>query len=226
MRAADDQDVDLGDEVAQQVDLGRHLGAADDRGTGRSGLPSALGQRLELRLHRPAGEGRQPVREPLGRGVGAVGGREGVVDVDIAELRASASTKRRIVLFLARVEAGVLEEQDVAVLQRRRPLRRPPRRCSRPRRRPAARGRSASAGATGSQRIGFVRACPSGRPKWASRITLPPLSAISRIVGGDALDPGRVGDAAVLHRHVEVDAQKHAACRERRRRRGCGTACS
>jgi hypothetical protein len=26
----------------------------------------------------------------------------------------------------------------------------------------------------------------------------------------DALEPGRVGDAAVLHRHVEVDAQQHA----------------
>ena len=26
----------------------------------------------------------------------------------------------------------------------------------------------------------------------------------------DALEPGRVGDAAILHRHVEVDAQQHA----------------
>ena len=41
-------------------------------------------------------------------------------------------------------------------------------------------------------------------------MTLPPLSAISRMVGSDALDAGGVGDPAVLHRHVEVDAQQHA----------------
>jgi hypothetical protein len=28
--------------------------------------------------------------------------------------------------------------------------------------------------------------------------------------GQDALDAGRVGDAARLHRHIEIDAQKHA----------------
>ena len=39
---------------------------------------------------------------------------------------------------------------------------------------------------------------------------MPPLSAISVMVGAIALDARRIGDLAVLHRHVEVDAQQHA----------------
>ena len=30
------------------------------------------------------------------------------------------------------------------------------------------------------------------------------------MVGAIALEPGGVGDAAVFHRHVEIDAQQHA----------------
>ena len=51
---------------------------------------------------------------------------------------------------------------------------------------------------------------PFGRPKCDSRMTLPPLSAISVMVGAIALDARGVGDLAVLHRHVEVDAHEHA----------------
>ena len=40
--AADDQRVDLVEQVAEQVELGRDLGAADDRATGRAGASSAL----------------------------------------------------------------------------------------------------------------------------------------------------------------------------------------
>ena len=88
------------------------------------------------------------------------------------------------------MEARVLEAQDVAVLHRRdgrfgdgadaivgegdgalETLRAaPPRRA-----------RSES----------FGVALPSGRPKCESRITLPPLSAISATVGASALDAGR-----------------------------------
>ena len=72
---------------------------------------------------------------------------------------------------------------------------------------------------------GFLMTCPSaaatglseslasrpfGRPKWASRMTLPPLSEISVMVGATRSSRGRVGNAAVLHGHVEVDAQQHA----------------
>ena len=77
----------LVDQVAEQVELGRDLGAADD-GDHRplSALPSAFVQRLQLGLHGAAGIGRQQVAEAFGRGMRAVRGGEGVVDVDVAEL--------------------------------------------------------------------------------------------------------------------------------------------
>ena len=138
-----------------------------------------------------------------------MGGREGVVDIEVAEL-GEFGDEGRIVLLFALVEAGVLEQQNVAVLHRGDGVRgdladavggegdRTPE-------------SSATAAATGRSELASSGP-PLGRPKWASRITLPPLSAISRIVGSDALDAGRVGDPAVLHRHVEIDAQTARAC--------------
>ena len=55
---------------------------------------------------------------------------------------------------------------------------------------------------------------PFGRPKCASRMTLPPLPADLGDGRRDALDAGRVGDLAVLHRHVEIDAHEHALARD------------
>ena len=55
--------------------------------TGRCGASSALLERLELGLHGAARIGGQLVGEALGRGVRAMRGREGVVDVDVAERR-------------------------------------------------------------------------------------------------------------------------------------------
>ena len=41
-------------------------------------------------------------------------------------------------------------------------------------------------------------------------MTLPPLSDDLADGRRDALDARRVGDLAVLHRHVEIDAHQHA----------------
>ena len=73
-------------EVAEEVELGRHLGAADNRGDRTLRIAERETQRLELLLHRAPRAGRQLVGEPLGRGVRAVGGRERVVDIEVAEL--------------------------------------------------------------------------------------------------------------------------------------------
>ncbi len=43
-----------------------------------------------------------------------MGRREGVVDIDVAEL-GHLLDESRVVLFLALVEAGVLEDEDVAI---------------------------------------------------------------------------------------------------------------
>ncbi len=116
--AADDENVDLGDQVPEQVELGRDLGAADHRGHRPLRRFQRLGERDELRLHGAAGIGGQHVAEPFGRGMGAMGDREGVVDPDVAE-RGERRDIGRIVLLLADVEARVLEAEDVAVLHRR-----------------------------------------------------------------------------------------------------------
>src|ERR1700681_1598214 len=56
--------------------------------------------------------------QAFGGGMGAMSGGEGVVDIDVAKLRQRRG-KRRVVLFLALVEARILEEENVAALHRR-----------------------------------------------------------------------------------------------------------
>ena len=103
--AADDQMIDLAEQVAEHGKLGRDLGPADHRATGRSGLPSARSSALQLRLHRPAGKARQQMRDAFGRGVGAVRGGESVVDVIVAE-RGHASGQLRDRSFPRRHESA------------------------------------------------------------------------------------------------------------------------
>src|SRR3546814_18094683 len=73
------------DEMAENGKLGGNLGAADDRGDRPLRIAEGSGKRFQLGLHVATGGGGQQSRDRLGRGMGAMGGREGVVDVDIAE---------------------------------------------------------------------------------------------------------------------------------------------
>ncbi len=115
--AADGQLVELGHQMAQQIELGRDLGAADDAHHRPLGMAERLVERLQLGAHRLARVGRQQPRHALGRGVGPVGGGEGVVDVDVAEL-GQLLGEGRVVLLLALVVAQVLQQQHAAGLQR------------------------------------------------------------------------------------------------------------
>src|ERR1700722_11079970 len=103
--AADDQRVDLGDEIAEEVELAGDFGAADDGDQRTLGRLQRLAERFEFCLHRAASEGGQLMRDALGRGMGAMGGGKGVVDIEIAEFGEFVD-EGRIVLFLAFVEAG------------------------------------------------------------------------------------------------------------------------
>ena len=209
--AADDQDVDLLDQIAEQLELGRDLGAADDRRDRALGIAERDGQRLELRLHGAAAIGRQLVRDALGRGVGAVGGREGVVDIDVAEL-GHLLDESRIVLLLALVEAGVLEQEDVAVLHfgdgvggdlPDAVVREGDR----------ALDDLGDRGSDGLQRIFLV----PGAFRPAEMGEQDHLAALVGDFGdrrGDALDARRVGHLAVLGRNVEIDPQEDALARE------------
>ena len=68
--------------------------------------------------------------DAFGRCVGAMGGGEGIVDENIAEAREDFR-KRRIVRFLAGMEAGVLHEQAPGRASPRAPRLRPCRHASR-----------------------------------------------------------------------------------------------
>ena len=119
--AADQQLVDAREQVLDDVDLARHLRPADDGDERPLRVPERLAQVVELLLHQEAGRRlRHEARDPLGRRVGAVRAAERVVHVDVRQ-RGELLGERGIVLFLGGVEAQVLEQEDAAGRERRRP---------------------------------------------------------------------------------------------------------
>ena len=94
-------------------------------------------------------------------------------------------------------------------------------RCNRARIQPARPRCSATAEATGRSELASSGP-PLGRPKWASRTTLPPLSAISRIVGST-----RSMRVASLTLPFSIGTLRSTRSRTRlpetRRGRGCGS---
>ncbi|CEG09411.1 hypothetical protein BN961_02837 [Afipia felis] len=205
--AADHQRIDLGDEVFEKIELGRDFRAAD-YGSDRMGRRfQRLGQRVEFGLHRAPGIGGQHMAEAFGRGVGAVRAGEGVVDPDIAEL-GEFGDKSRIVLFLAFMEASVLEANDVAGLHPGHGILRlladavvdeldvPPQHVG-------ERDRD------GLQR--FLRIDHAfGPAEVREQDNLAALFGDLRNGLGDALESRGVGDAAIVHRDVEIDTQEDA----------------
>ena len=106
--AAEDEHVDLGQQVVDDADLVGDLGAAEDRGERPLGVLEQLGEHLDLALHQEPGVGRQQLRDADRRGVRAVSGPERVVDVDVGVGRERRGEGRVVLLFLD-VEAEVLE---------------------------------------------------------------------------------------------------------------------
>ncbi len=188
--------------------------------TGRCGCSSALAERLELGLHGAAGISGQLVAEAFGRGVRAVRGRKGVVDPDVAELRERAprnagsffsSPVWKRVFSRQRISPGFIAATacfgglaDAIVGECDRPL-----------------DDARDLGGDGLERFLRVAAL---RP--AEMREQDDLAALVGDLGDGrrrALDAGGVGDLAVLHRHVEVDAHQHALALHVERRRACGT---
>ncbi len=205
--AADDEHVDLVDEIAEELELGRHLGAADDRGDGALGTAKRGLQRLELLLHRPSRMRGQLVGQPMRRRMRAVGGGEGVIDVDVAELGERVDMGR-IVLLLALVKAGVFEQEHVAIVHFGDRVFR----CLADAIRAESDGTLDDVGdrrGDGLQRIGFVRP-PLGSAEMREQNDLAALVSDLRDGRCNALDARRIGHAAVLRRDIEIDAQQHA----------------
>ncbi len=114
--AADDEPVDAVEERFEDLDLVGDLGPADDGGEGPGRVLEQAREVADLALHEQAGVGRQELGHADGRGVGAVGRAEGVVDVDVAVAR-QRRRELRVVGLLLVVEAEVLEQQQLAGLE-------------------------------------------------------------------------------------------------------------
>ena len=181
--AADQDGVGALGERLEHADLVGHLDAAGDHDERPLGRVQQAAERLELAPQQQPGSGRQQVRDALGRGVRAVRGAEGVVDVDVGELR-EGGREGRVVGRLAGVEAQVLEQQHVAVAQFGHgvlgdPPMQSPDHATRAPSRSARRSRTGSSDAAGS-------GAPFGRPRCAHRITRAPRSRSAAIVGSAA----------------------------------------
>ncbi len=132
--------------------------------------------------------------------------RKGVVDPEVAEL-CQFGDKGRIVLFFLFMETGVFQAEDIAVLHRGDGLLRDVadailgesdglvdelRQCRRDR----------------LQR--FLGIAPLGPAEMREQDDLAALAGNFGDGGRDALEPRGVGDAAILHGNIEIDAQQHA----------------
>ena len=154
----------LADQVAQQVQLGGDLGAADDRRHRPHRIAERRVQRLQFRLHQPAGVGGQQMRHALGAGMRAMRGGEGVVHVDVGQLR-QRRRRRRGRSSPPRRGSGC----SPAPARRRRAMRSTACWAGRPMqssaKRTCGRSTSPSAVAIGASDIAGTR-LPFGRSKW------------------------------------------------------------
>ena len=142
--------------------------------SGRAGSSRMPVSVSHLALQEQARGARQQVRDALGRGVRAVRRAEGVVDVDVGE-RGQARGELGIVLRLPRLEADVLEHDDVAVGDVVEVGGELARRCRAAR--PGARPPGASENASSR---------PLGRPRWEVSSRRAPCSRSHSIVGSAA----------------------------------------
>jgi hypothetical protein len=109
-RPADDQLVDLRQQVLDHGQLVADLGAAEDRDEGTVRLGQHLAERGELLLHQQPRRRGQVLADHADGGVGAMRRAERVVHVDVAVLR-QRSRERLVARFLGVVEPQVLEHE-------------------------------------------------------------------------------------------------------------------
>ena len=113
--AADDQRVDLLQQVGDDVQLVRNLGAAQNSGEGTLGIVHGVAEILDLLLHQVADSGILDIVGHTGGGaVSAVAGAEGVVNVSVGQA-GQLLAESGLVLGLLLAETGVLQQNDLAV---------------------------------------------------------------------------------------------------------------
>ncbi len=113
--AADGELVHARDEMGQDLDLGRDLGAADDSHDRPRGVLQRLAEGVNLGHQLEAGISWTKMSERLDRSMRPMRRREGVVDIDVAEVGEGLG-EFEVVLLLAAVIADVLEHGDLSWL--------------------------------------------------------------------------------------------------------------
>ena len=158
--------------------------------SGRVGVLEDRRERRHLAFQQPPRGARQQVRDALGARVRAVGGAEGVVDIDVGELGQRAC-ELGVVVGLAGLEAHVLEHQHLAVAELL---------GERPHLLAHDAGASVTVASVSSRRRSTTGASdssasrrPSGRPRWETSTSRAPRARSSSIVGSAAHDARVVG---------------------------------
>ena len=190
--AADHQHVDLVTRFSSSAILVETLAPPTTASSGRCGSSSAFSRWSvpppSRARHRPAA-----MREAFGRGMGAMRGGEGVVDEDVAE-RARARSAKAASFFSSPGWKRVFSSSSTSpsFIAATASCASGPMQSS-----AKATGRPITSASGGRHRLQRQRrtALPFGRSKWESTITLPPLSAISRMVGAWRSMRGVIGDA-------------------------------
>jgi hypothetical protein len=114
--SADDDLVALLEEGLKDGDLGGDLGSADDGSHGLLSAGDGTIEVLELLGEEVTGDGGgEELGHTLSRGMGTVGGTEGIVDKEV-EGGGELLNEGLLVLGLLLVEAGVLEHEDISLL--------------------------------------------------------------------------------------------------------------
>ncbi len=119
--AADEQPVDLGQQVGDDAELVGDLGPAQHHHVGPLGALGQLAQHLDLGHDQPARGVRQQPGHVVDAGVLAVHGAEAVAHVELGQPRQPGRelTARGVVLgLLARLVAQVFQQGHLAVLER------------------------------------------------------------------------------------------------------------
>ncbi len=115
--ATDNQRIDLGQEVLDDTDLVRDLGAAEDGDKRALGIGECLTHHLDLLLDQVTGDTGEIVCDTGCRSVGTVGRTERVVDEEVCH-GSKFLRKGLLVLRLFLVEADVLQHHDLTVFER------------------------------------------------------------------------------------------------------------
>jgi hypothetical protein len=117
----DEQSIDLGQQGVDHAELVADLGAAEHDRVRLGGIARQLREHAQFGFDQASGSGGQRLRQLVHTGLLAMHDAESVGDEGVAELGKRRRERRalaRILRRLLRVEAEVLEQDDVAILQR------------------------------------------------------------------------------------------------------------